>query len=950
MRQFPYVCFTWLTVLVLGLTSLLPAKLAMAQEAPPPTDPPPLAGVRPEHGPPGAVADENGLWRMAADTAPVEAATAAASGGPDDYGYTWNDGVPLNWIDATGGTDTGLSGDSFRNQRTGAIPLPFAFKYYDAVYTNVYIGAAGYVSFQDSPDWYWDDQIPIPCPSVPNAVISAYSTPLILATSGKRGHVFYQAGGTAPNRYFVIAWNEVMFVGEDDQYTFEIVLYENGDILLQYKTMTWGADGHYICATVGIEDAEGLDGFNYSMSCVPPSIKSNSIKSIHFTRPAATTRVKLRPRGQGRFTRAANTETFEVTVYNNGELGADTYNVTLNSSWPATLQMGGQALTDTNGDGIPDTGAVGQGERKKLTVQVQTPTFASVADVNTATLTMRSTRNSTVKRTTLLRSTVPTPFAQIYEDGASPGPRLTLLNPDGRITRKLTGVTRWGGEMAVGGTPAGGYLYAWDEWLGGAWQLRYALLDDAGELQTPIQTMATAAPGYFMDLATAVAPNGAIGLSWVQVQSREVNGNWEYNYNVWLSILDAAGGVVLSPTNLTNNGAWTTQASVGAPSFYYTQIAAAEDNHFFVVWNDYHNNGSSWTDNIFYTVRSASGQVVKPLTQLGGADLNGADRPRVAALSGNRFLLAYYGYAGGAQGVRTMALTSAGDLIAGPQLLTDYYESPQAVTQLSNGSILLVWSHWTNDKAGLRYALLSNTSYAITTGPIDLDNPFSYTGDAAPSVIADADGRAVITWGENDWGYRPYHFYALIDGSGALLTPPTPWLAARIPAGGWAPSVTSSYNSYGIARSNSFAPTSATQPDVKVVAPTLSTGAPAGSAQVGIAVSNRGLSLANGVTVTVELDPLLTYLSAEPAPAASAQTATSGGGTYTWNAPDLRYLSQGLILLSTGVPSATVGARYPVTISVGTTGSDVNQGNNTIVTEVMVAEQIYLPNASQGDD
>ncbi|MFZ1769744.1 MAG: hypothetical protein WAU00_11135, partial [Caldilinea sp.] len=71
MRQFPYVCFTWLTVLVLGLTSLLPAKLAMAQETPPPTDPPPLAGVRPEHGPPGAVADENGLWRMAADTAPV---------------------------------------------------------------------------------------------------------------------------------------------------------------------------------------------------------------------------------------------------------------------------------------------------------------------------------------------------------------------------------------------------------------------------------------------------------------------------------------------------------------------------------------------------------------------------------------------------------------------------------------------------------------------------------------------------------------------------------------------------------------------------------------------------------------------------------------------------------------------------------------------------------------
>ena len=50
-----------------------------------------------------------------------------------------------------------------------------------------------------------------------------------------------------------------------------------------------------------------------------------STTRIRFTRPAASARVKLTPRGQGRFTRAANSEAFEVTVYNNGELGADTY-------------------------------------------------------------------------------------------------------------------------------------------------------------------------------------------------------------------------------------------------------------------------------------------------------------------------------------------------------------------------------------------------------------------------------------------------------------------------------------------------------------------------------------------------------------------------------------------------------------------------------------------------
>ena len=37
---------------------------------------------------------------------------APPPGGPDTYGYIWDDGGPLNWVDATGGTDTGMSGSS----------------------------------------------------------------------------------------------------------------------------------------------------------------------------------------------------------------------------------------------------------------------------------------------------------------------------------------------------------------------------------------------------------------------------------------------------------------------------------------------------------------------------------------------------------------------------------------------------------------------------------------------------------------------------------------------------------------------------------------------------------------------------------------------------------------------------------------------------------------------
>ena len=76
----------------------------------------------------------------------------------------------------------------------------------------------------------------------------------------------------------------------------------------------------------------------------------------------------------------------------------------------------------------------------------------------------------------------------------------------------------------------------------------------------------------------------------------------------------------------------------------------------------------------------------------------------------------------------------------------------------------------------------------------------------------------------------------------------------------------------------------------------------------------------------------------------------ASGGVYTWNVPNLAYLSQGKIVINTGVPSATIGTRYPVTITVSSSGSDANPANNTFVAEVMVAEQVFLPMTNRGED
>ena len=169
----------------------------------------------------------------------------------DGFGYFCTI-EPTEYIDAT--TLIPLSGDD----EVTEIDLPFSFPFYGQEYDVAYISTNGFLNFL-GPDWtYWNT--PIPSESTPNGAIYPFWDDLYVDGPAS---VHSELLGTAPNRKFVIEWRNISFcciTGE--RLDFEVVLFENGDILTQYADIDNSREQGN-SATIGIENADGTMAFQY---------------------------------------------------------------------------------------------------------------------------------------------------------------------------------------------------------------------------------------------------------------------------------------------------------------------------------------------------------------------------------------------------------------------------------------------------------------------------------------------------------------------------------------------------------------------------------------------------------------------------------------------------------------------------------------------------------------
>lgn len=197
--------------------------------------------------------------------------------GRHSTGYAWIDsdtlgGPVYNWIDTTGFNIAIRREDDFRI----FVPIGFNFPFSDTTYDNCYICTNGWLSLGYDPHTTTPNPRKLPIDSLPNAGIYPWWDDLILGSTGK---VYYKTLGVAPNRKFVVIWQDVNRKNTDstDLLTFEVILNENGTVVFQYQDVTTGDlnydNGKNI--SIGIENKEGTAGVNYLYSLPPMSTAIN---------------------------------------------------------------------------------------------------------------------------------------------------------------------------------------------------------------------------------------------------------------------------------------------------------------------------------------------------------------------------------------------------------------------------------------------------------------------------------------------------------------------------------------------------------------------------------------------------------------------------------------------------------------------------------------------------
>lgn len=175
-------------------------------------------------------------------------------------GTTYNQAATtFNFQDISGTGTPVLLGD---DEMSSAVPIGFDFRFYDTVYTELYICDNGYVTFLDGQACNTTGPA-IPTPGNPDGLIAGFWNDLLTqSVLSSADGLFYATTGAPGSRIFTVMYKNVPNCCKsfNPDYTFEIKLFEGSNNIEVHFVNTTN-DGSV--ARVGVENESGTVGTEF---------------------------------------------------------------------------------------------------------------------------------------------------------------------------------------------------------------------------------------------------------------------------------------------------------------------------------------------------------------------------------------------------------------------------------------------------------------------------------------------------------------------------------------------------------------------------------------------------------------------------------------------------------------------------------------------------------------